>query len=54
MSIQSFGDKATQIFFINQKIQGNPEWRNIEKIALRKLDMLNYAKELNDLRSPTR
>lgn len=52
MPIQSFGDRYTQSFFINKKTIGKFDWSRIENIALRKLDMLNYAKDIKDLRSP--
>jgi len=49
--IASFGDKATATLFHEGTAKG--ALRNqISKVALRKLDMLNSATQLSDLRSP--
>ncbi len=47
--IRSWKDKAAERLFA-----GGPtrEYRSIEKVARRKLDMLDAAKKLDDLRSP--
>lgn len=47
--IKSFRDKATRALF-----EGNPPRRSrgIAKVAVRKLDMLDAATRLEDLRSP--
>lgn len=47
--IQSFGDAATAELF---QTRSSRRWRNIAKVALRKLDMLEAASILNDLRVP--
>jgi toxin HigB-1 len=47
--IQSFRDAATGDLFIKRKSR---RWGGIEKIAIRKLDMLEAARHLNDLRIP--
>lgn len=52
MAIQSFADKVTQEFYETGKIKKSIGWRAIAKVALRKLDMLNYAAMLIDLKSP--
>ena len=52
MAIQSFGDKATETFYLTGSIPRNAGWRALAKMALRKLDMLGYAKNLDDLKSP--
>ncbi len=52
VAIQSFSDKSTEIFFVTGKIGKGVKWKNISKIALRKLDMINYSLILSDLRSP--
>jgi proteic killer suppression protein len=49
MTIQSFKDKDTETLHATGKSR---VYRNIAKVALRKLDMLGAAKELRDLRSP--
>ncbi len=52
MAILSFGDKDTEIFFLNAKFNKNPGWKNIQKVVKRKLDMIHYAEQLADLKSP--
>ena len=49
MSIQSFGDAATGRLFRTGRSRN---WATIAKVALRKLDMLDAAETLTDLRSP--
>ena len=48
--IQSFYDKDTERIFHQQFSRKIPE--TIQRIALRKLIMINNAKDLNDLRVP--
>ena len=48
--IRSFADKATEGLFIGGKCPA--QWRAFKANALRKLDMLDAATSLNDLRSP--
>lgn len=48
--IQSFYDKETECIFHQQFSRKIPE--TIQRIALRKLIMINNAKDLNDLRVP--
>lgn len=52
MSIRSFSDRKTRYLFETGKVEKGTSWSEIKHIALRKLDMLDYAKELVDLRSP--
>jgi proteic killer suppression protein len=47
--IQSFRDAATEELFVKRKSR---RWPGIAKVATRKLDMLEAAKTLNDLRVP--
>jgi proteic killer suppression protein len=47
--IQSFKDKDTAQLFQARK---NRRWQNIKAVALRKLDMVNAASILKDLRIP--
>ena len=49
MPIQSFSSGDTRAFFATGKSR---LWSGIAKVALRKLDMLNAAVVLSDLRSP--
>jgi toxin HigB-1 len=46
--IRSFRDRATEEAFHGQ----SRRWRNIEALARRKLQMLNAAEQLEDLRVP--
>lgn len=50
--IRSFGDSETEGFFKTGKPPRKKGWTVAAKIAKRKLDMLQYAKELKDLRNP--
>jgi proteic killer suppression protein len=47
--IRSFGDRATQRLWIGAFVK---RFGGIEKQALRKLDMLHIARNLNDLLAP--
>jgi len=51
MTIQSFGDSATEKFFKTGK-PGKSGWSNVKDVAQRKLDMIHYAAILSDLKSP--
>ena len=48
--IISFGDKETERFYISGKSKKYPQ--TILKTALRKLDYLNAANDINDLKVP--
>ena len=51
--IISFGDKATEHLYHGKNSKESRKYpRNIIKVAIRKLDMLNGAQDLDDLRSP--
>ena len=50
--IHSFRDKDVERFFQCGKVNHRKGWFRIANIVKRKLDMLDYAKELIDLRSP--
>lgn len=52
MAIQSFSDKATRLLFEEGKVMKGVKWQGISKVAIRKLDMLDYAFKLMDLSSP--
>ncbi len=47
--IKSFRCKDTENLFRDELV---PLFRNIERVARRKLEMLEAAKEINDLRQP--
>lgn len=48
--IEGFADRATERLFRDGVCPA--AWRSIERTALRKLDLLDYATGLADLRSP--
>ena len=48
--IQGFGDRATERFFVGERTP--KAWERFEAIARRKLDAVNAAIELADLRVP--
>jgi proteic killer suppression protein len=52
VAIQSFANAMVQEFYRNGRVTKGAGWSGISKIALRKLDLLDYAHEVNDLRSP--
>ncbi len=52
MVIRSFKDEDIEVFFRRGIQPRKKGWASAYKIAKRKLDMLDYAKELKDLRSP--
>lgn len=52
MAIQSFADKATRVLFEDGVVVKGVKWQSIKKVALRKLDMLDFATKLVDLKSP--
>jgi len=51
MAIQSFADKDTRRFFETGKA-GKKGWASVAAIARRKLDIIDYAARLDDLRAP--
>jgi toxin HigB-1 len=48
--IRSFADRDTERLFHEGICPAR--WRSFQKVASRKLDMLDYAENLGDLRSP--
>ena len=52
MVIRSFKDEDAEIFFKKGVRPRKKGWTSAYQIAKRKLDMLEYAKELKDLRCP--
>ena len=52
MAIHSFADPAVHRFFITGELDRKAGWTAISKVVARKLDMLDFASELGDLRSP--
>lgn len=52
MAIQSFADKTVETFFLEGQCPRRAGWANAAKVALRKLDLIDYAGKLGDLASP--
>ena len=52
MAIQSFANRTVQRFFADGLVSKRVGWVGVAKVVARKLDMLDYAHELRDLRSP--
>ncbi|MBI2605082.1 MAG: type II toxin-antitoxin system RelE/ParE family toxin [Deltaproteobacteria bacterium] len=52
MPIRSFGDTATENFFHAGRTKKGAGWASLKAIVKRKLDMVNYAAKLEDLKSP--
>lgn len=52
MAIVSFADSAVEDLFITGRIPRRAGWSQVARVAKRKLDMLDYAYRLDDLRSP--
>lgn len=52
MTIKSFRRKQVSLFFEKSLLFKNEGWTAVAKIVKRKLDMIQYATSLNDLKSP--
>lgn len=52
MAIQSFADSEVEGFFTTGITPPRVGWSGLARVAKRKLDMLDYADKLDDLRSP--
>jgi proteic killer suppression protein len=52
VAIRTFADKATERFFITGRVDSRLGLSSIIKIVRSKLDMLQYAFRLSDLKSP--
>ncbi len=52
MAIQSFASPEIEGFFITGVSPRRAGWLGVATVAKRKLDMLDYADKLDDLRSP--
>ena len=52
MPIRSFKDPDVRFFFMKGLTVRRKGWNAVRNIVKRKLDMLHYAQELKDLRSP--
>jgi proteic killer suppression protein len=52
MAIQGFSSRAVEKFFAEGAVPKRIGWAGVAKVAARKLDMLDYAHRLADLKSP--
>ncbi len=52
MAIQSFADPVAERFFVTGRVAKGVAWTGFSTVVRRKLDMLDYAAALRDLRSP--
>ena len=52
MAIVSFGNQETEDFFYDGTVGKGCGWMQVQTVAARKLDMLDAASSLLDLRSP--
>ncbi len=52
MAIQSFLKTELKEFFETGRVPKKTQWQKVKKIVTRKLDMLDYAHVLSDLKSP--
>lgn len=52
MAIRSFKDYDAEAFFNSGTRARKQGWDSVRDVVARKLDMLHYAKDLIDLRSP--
>jgi toxin HigB-1 len=51
VAILSFADETTETFFKTGRVK-KAGWANVKTIVARKLDMVDYAAILSDLKSP--
>lgn len=52
MAIRGFARREIERFFVDGRPPRGAGWARVAKVAARKLDVLDYAGALNDLRSP--
>ena len=52
MAIQSFKSRAVEDFFAQRSVTRPVGWASIQKVVIRKLDILHYARSLRDLNAP--
>jgi toxin HigB-1 len=52
MAIRSFARKEIEVFFTDGRVPRREGWRIVSGVVLRKLDMIDYAQLLTDLRAP--
>jgi len=52
VAVQSFASRKVERFFLEGQIPRTAGWTGLARIAMRKLDMLDYAQALSDLAAP--
>lgn len=52
MAIQSFNDRIARDYFVSGKLKKGVGWTSIANVVKRKLDIIHYAVELDDLKAP--
>ena len=52
MAIQGFANRTVERFFMDGVVPRGAGWARVARIASRRLDLLDYANALSDLRSP--
>ena len=52
MALVSFNDRSAESFYVSGRVPKGTGWSNAAKIVQRKLDMIQYASHLADLKSP--
>ncbi|MBI2894132.1 MAG: type II toxin-antitoxin system RelE/ParE family toxin [Deltaproteobacteria bacterium] len=50
--MRSFARREVESFFFTGKVPRREGWSRVARVVMRKLDMLHYAQDLDDLRSP--
>jgi len=52
VAIRSFASREVELFFLEGRVGKRLGWASLARVVARKLDMVAYAKQLFDLRSP--
>ncbi len=52
MDIKTFGNKETERLIKKGELKKSCKWKNLEKIARRKIDMIIFSDGIDDLRAP--
>jgi len=52
VAIQSFKSRVVEGFFADRTATGPVGWASIQRVVIRKLDILHYARSLRDLNAP--
>jgi len=52
VAIQSFKSRVVEGFFLEQTLTRPVGWALIQRVVIRKLDILHYARSLRDLNAP--